>query len=87
MELRHLRSFCALAEHGAFREAGRRLHVSQAAISEQNCRSRTQNEGPILRDFLRLVRENNTVFNAPTATKLPLSCPATCTQTQMSKLG
>jgi DNA-binding transcriptional LysR family regulator len=35
MELRHLRYFCALAEYGTFSEAGRQLHVSQSAISEQ----------------------------------------------------
>jgi DNA-binding transcriptional LysR family regulator len=35
MELRHLRYFCAVADHGTFTEAGRQLHVSQSAISEQ----------------------------------------------------
>ncbi|HXC95177.1 MAG TPA: LysR family transcriptional regulator [Edaphobacter sp.] len=35
MELRHLRYFCAVADHGSFSEAGRQLHVSQSAISEQ----------------------------------------------------
>ena len=35
MELRHLRYFCAIADYGSFSEAGRQLHVSQSAISEQ----------------------------------------------------
>ena len=35
MELRHLRYFVAVAEHGSFSGAARRLHVAQSAISEQ----------------------------------------------------
>jgi DNA-binding transcriptional LysR family regulator len=35
MELRHLRYFCAVAEHGTFSAASRHLRVSQSAISEQ----------------------------------------------------
>jgi DNA-binding transcriptional LysR family regulator len=35
MELRHLRYYCALAEHQGFSKTARALHVSQSAISEQ----------------------------------------------------
>jgi len=35
LELRHLRYFCAVADHGTFSEASRQLHISQSAISEQ----------------------------------------------------
>jgi DNA-binding transcriptional LysR family regulator len=35
MELRHLRYFCAVAEHQGFSRSARALHVSQSAISEQ----------------------------------------------------
>lgn len=35
MELRHLRYFCAVADHGTFSKASQFLHVSQSAISEQ----------------------------------------------------
>ncbi len=35
MELRHLRYFCAVADSGTFSQAGKELHVSQSAISEQ----------------------------------------------------
>lgn len=35
MELRHLRYLCAVADFGTFSEAGRQLHISQSAISEQ----------------------------------------------------
>lgn len=35
MELRHLRYFAAVADHGTFSGAARSLHVAQSAISEQ----------------------------------------------------
>jgi hypothetical protein len=56
-----LRYFCAVADHGSFSEAGRQLHLSQSAISEQIAdleREIGGDEDPIVQDFLRLVREN-----------------------------
>ena len=35
MELRHLRYFCAVAEHHGFSSSARALNISQSAISEQ----------------------------------------------------
>jgi len=35
MELRHLRYFCAVAEHQGFSRTARVMNVSQSAISEQ----------------------------------------------------
>jgi DNA-binding transcriptional LysR family regulator len=48
MELRHLRYLCAVAEHGTFSEAGRRLRVSQSAISEQIADLEREVGGPLL---------------------------------------
>ncbi|NYF91186.1 LysR family transcriptional regulator [Tunturiibacter empetritectus] len=48
MELRHLRYLCAVAEHGTFSEASRRLHVSQSAISEQVADLEREVGGPLL---------------------------------------
>ncbi len=48
MELRHLRYLCAVAEHGTFSEAGRRLHISQSAISEQIADLEREVGGPLL---------------------------------------
>lgn len=48
MELRHLRYFCAVAEHGTFSEASRHLHVSQSAISEQIADLEREVGGPLL---------------------------------------
>ena len=48
MELRHLRYLSAVAEYGTFREAGRRLHVSQSAISEQIADLEHEVGGPLL---------------------------------------
>ena len=35
MQLRHLRYFCAVAEHGSFTTAARQLNVSQSGVSGQ----------------------------------------------------
>jgi DNA-binding transcriptional LysR family regulator len=48
MELRHLRYLCAVAEHTTFSEAGRRLHISQSAISEQIADLEREVGGPLL---------------------------------------
>jgi DNA-binding transcriptional LysR family regulator len=48
MELRHLRYFCAVADYGTFTEAGRQLHVSQSAISEQIADLEREVGGPLL---------------------------------------
>lgn len=47
MELRHLRYFCAVADHGSFSQAGRQLHVSQSAISEQIADLEREVGGPL----------------------------------------
>jgi DNA-binding transcriptional LysR family regulator len=56
MELRHLRYFCAVAEYGTFREAGRHLHVSQSAISEQVADLEREVGGPLLERGQRSTR-------------------------------
>lgn len=56
MELRHLRYFAAVAEHGTFREAGRQLHVSQSAISEQIAALEAEVGGPLLERGMRSTR-------------------------------
>lgn len=48
MELRHLRYLSAVAEYGTFREASRRLHISQSAISEQIAALEHEIGGPLL---------------------------------------
>lgn len=48
MELRHLRYLVAVADYGTFREAGRRLHVSQSAISEQIADLEHEIGGPLV---------------------------------------
>jgi DNA-binding transcriptional LysR family regulator len=48
MELRHLRYLSAVAECGTFREASRRLHVAQSAISEQIADLEHEIGGPLL---------------------------------------
>ncbi len=56
MELRHLRYFCAVAEHGTFREASRHLHISQSAISEQIADLEEEVGGPLLDRAQRTAR-------------------------------
>jgi len=48
MELRHLRYLAAVADFGTFREAARRLHVSQSAISEQIADLEHEVGGPLI---------------------------------------
>ena len=48
MELRHLRYFCAVADHGTFREASRHLNIAQSAISEQIADLEHEVGGPLL---------------------------------------
>ena len=56
MELRHLRYFCAVADHGTFREASRHLHISQSAISEQIADLEDEVGGPLLDRAQRTAR-------------------------------
>jgi DNA-binding transcriptional LysR family regulator len=48
MELRHLRYFCAVAEHQGFSKTARLLHISQSAISEQISDLEKEVGGPLL---------------------------------------
>src|SRR5277367_235973 len=48
MELRHLRYLCAVADYATFSEAGRRLRISQSAISEQIADLEREVGGPLL---------------------------------------
>ncbi len=56
MELRHLRYFAAVAEHGTFREASRHMHVSQSSISEQIADLEAEVGGPLLERATRSTR-------------------------------
>ena len=56
MELRHLRYFCAVADYGTFREASRRLHIAQSAISEQIADLEHELGGPLLDRTQRATR-------------------------------
>src|SRR5882757_1017321 len=56
MELRHLRYFCAVADHGSFSEASRELHISQSAISEQIADLEREIGGALLDRHQRRIR-------------------------------
>ncbi len=56
MELRHLRYFCAVADHGTFRAASRHLRISQSAISEQIADLEDEVGGPLLDRAQRTAR-------------------------------
>lgn len=56
MELRHLRYFTAAADLGSFSAAGRALHVSQSAISEQVADLEHELGGPLLERGQRRLR-------------------------------
>jgi DNA-binding transcriptional LysR family regulator len=56
MELRHLRYFRAVADHGSFTAAARRLNVSQSALSEQVLDLESEIGGPLLDRSGRKVR-------------------------------
>src|ERR1051326_328295 len=54
LEIRHLKLLASVAEHGSVTEAGRRLHVTQSALSHQ-LRDAEEKLGTAL--FLRLGRK------------------------------
>jgi DNA-binding transcriptional LysR family regulator len=88
MELRHLRYFCAVADHGTFSEASRTLHVSQSAISEQIADLESEVGGPLLDRSQRPTRltTQGEVFLGE-ARKTLLAADRAVEMTKLSMLG